>query len=607
MSFFDELKRRKVFKVGVGYLVVAWLIVQVASIGFPTFEAPPWALRVFILVILLGFPISLLFAWAFDVTPEGVKAERASVGNKRFLLVAVALVGLAFAWYFKGQPTYLEPPKAATTVTASAAEAPKPKAAINRKSIAVLPFTDLSPGKDQEYFSDGISEEILNALAQVKDLKVAGRTSSFHFKGKNDDLRAIGEALGVAHILEGSVRKQGDKVRITAQLIQASDGFHLWSESFDGDLSDVFELQERIARSITDKLQVILLEGQSKQLVAAPTQDIEAYTLYLQASQTFNRRDGTRWPEAIGQLEQAIALDPKFARAHSRLAALQALTGNYYPKREAMASAAAEEHARKATALDPGLAEPWAALGALRARQRRFVESMEASERALQLDPNDVTANFWNATIRCQIGYLELCSARLDRVLQLDPMLPNALSWRGRRYVEAGQLEAGEKMLRRSADAGLMHAGFALATLAEKRGDLDAARKYIVQGYTPLAGGFPAESIDVLVRGMYGNAQERATAIAAVDRYLAGKPRPVSSVVANAMLRLDPRRALREFGDAPTNNDSMFLPPLWQVPVAITAPEFPGFARRTGMAAAWDKFGPPDKCRKDEDGDYVCR
>jgi len=607
MSLFEELKRRKVFKVGVGYLVVAWLIIQVASIGFPTFEAPPWALRVFILVLLLGFPISLLFAWAFDVTPEGLKADRASTGNKRFLLVAVALVGLAFAWYFKGQPTYLEPPKATATVAAASAEAPKPKAAINKKSIAVLPFTDLSPLKDQEYFSDGISEEILNALAQVKDLKVAGRTSSFHFKGKNDDLRAIGEALGVAHILEGSVRKQGDKVRITAQLIQASDGFHLWSESYDGDLSDVFKLQENIARSITDKLQVILMEGQQKQLVAAPTQNIEAYTLYLQATQTFNRRDGTRWPEAIGQLEEALRLDPKFARAHSRLAAFQALAGNYYPEHEAAASAATESHARQAMALDPGLAEPWAAPGALHPRHRRFVEALEANERALKLDPDDVTANFWNGTILCQIGYLSRCDARLDRVLQLDPMLPNALSWRGRRYVESGQIDTGEKMLQRSADAGLAHAGFALAVLAEARGDLAAARKYMLQGYTPLSGGFPADSIELLVRGMYGNAQERAAAIASVERYLAGKPQPVSAVVASAMLRMDPGRALLLFGDAPTNNDSMFFGPMWHSPAALTAPEFPEFARRSGMAAAWDKYGPPDRCRKNEAGDYVCK
>jgi TolB-like protein len=471
----------------------------------------------------------------------------------------------------------------------------------------VLPFTDLSPGHDQEYFSDGMSEEILNALAQVQDLKVAGRTSSFHFKGRNDDLRAIGEALGVANILEGSVRKQGDKVRITAQLIQASDGFHLWSESYDGDLRDVFKLQERIARAITDKLQVILLKEQSQQLVSAPTQNVEAYTLYLQATQTFNRRDGARWPEAIAQLEAALRLDPGFARAHSRLATLQAVAGNYMPGQEAAAAAATEQHARKAIALDPGLAEPYAALSALYARQRRYVEAMQASEQALAIDPNDVTANFWNATILCQTGYLARCDRRLDRVLQIDPMLPNALSWRGRRYVDAGNIETGTRMLQRSADSGLAHAGFSLSQLAEKRGDLAQAQRYLLQANGPFVGGLPTGSNEILVHGIFGDGHARAAALALIDRYLAAKPAPASAVIAQALLRLDPRRALLAFGDAPTSNDSMFLTPLWENDAALARPEFAEFARRAGLARAWDKLGPPDRCRKNGAGDYVCQ
>src|SRR5207342_1397363 len=339
---------------------------------------------------------------------------------------------------------------------------------------------------------------------------------------------------------------------------------------------------------------------------AAPTQNIEAYTLYLQATQTFNRRDGSHWPQAIAELEQALKLDPGFARAHSRLAAVQALAGNYMPGSEAAAAADTEEHARKALALDPSLAEPWAALGALYARHRRFVEAMEANDHAITIDPNDVTANFWNGTVLCQIGYFARCEARLDRVLQLDPLMPNALSWRGRRYVDAGQLEVGEKMLQRSADVGLAHAGLALARLAEKRGDLVAARKYTLEGYAPLSFGLPAGASEILVRGMYGNAQERAAAMAFIERYLASKPKPVSAVVASALVRLDPRRALLEFQDAPPNNDSMFLSPLFENPAALALPEFAEFARRSGMARAWDKFGPPDMCRKNEAGDYVC-
>src|SRR5437868_10049979 len=261
MSLFTELTRRKVFKVGGAYLVVAWLAVQAASIGFPAFDAPPWALRIFILVALLGFPIALVFAWAFEFTPGGIKPESGTRSTRAILGVAAALSALAFFWYFKGQPSYREgTPLAATAATPALA------AAINQKSIAVLPFSDLSPAHDQDYFSDGMAEEILNALAQVKDMKVAGRTSSFFYKGKNEDLRAIGKALGVANILEGSVRKQGDKVCITAQLIRSDDDFHLWSQAYDGDLSDVFQLQERIARAITDQLKVVLSDDQKTHL-----------------------------------------------------------------------------------------------------------------------------------------------------------------------------------------------------------------------------------------------------------------------------------------------------------------------------------------------------
>src|SRR5688572_8339349 len=193
MSVIAELSRRKVFKVGAAYLVVAWLAVQAVSIGFPAFDAPPWALRVFILVAMLGFPAVLVMTWAFEVTPQGVKADTAAPGTKRVVASALGLIALALAWYFYGQP-------AIRRETAPAVPAAATTPAIPTKSIAVLAFTDLSPKHDQEYFSDGIAEEILNALAQVKDLKVAGRSSSFHYKGRNEDIRTIGKALGVAHV-----------------------------------------------------------------------------------------------------------------------------------------------------------------------------------------------------------------------------------------------------------------------------------------------------------------------------------------------------------------------------------------------------------------------
>ncbi len=611
MSLFDELKRRKVFKVGAAYLVVAWLSVQAASIGFPAFDAPPWALRIFILVIFLGFPISLVFAWAFEVTPDGLKTEGVR-GSKRFLLITAGLAALAFAWYFKGQPAYLDARQTQTvseTVSAGVAAAAAPSAPISKKSIAVLPFVNMSADKDQEYFSDGISEEILNALAQVKDLKVAGRTSSFQYKGKNNDLRAVGQALGVAHILEGSVRKQGDKVRITAQLIQTDSGFHLWSESYDGDLKDVFQLQESIARSITDKLQVILQGDQVQRLVEAPTKNTEAYTLYLQATQVFNRRDGARFPAAIAQLEQALKLDANFARAHARLAAMQSVAANYDPGVRDSAAKAVEEHARLATKLDPRLAEPHAALGALYTRQRRYVEAFESLDRALELDPNDVTANFWHATLLCTTGYLTKCDAELDRVLEIDPMMPNALSWRGRELVRTGDLAKAELLLRRSEDVGLAHAGLSLGVLADARGNQAEAEKYWALGNRPFLNEFPAGSAEIIAHGLYSDAAAKAKAIEVIDQYLATKPETLSAVAISALMQLgQPQRALALARRGITSNEAILLNPLWDnTGVGVrTSPEFIAFARDIGLVRLWDKLGPPDLCAKNGKGDYVC-
>ena len=296
-----------------------------------------------------------------------------------------------------------------------------------RKSIAVLPFTDLSPQRDQQYFSDGMSEEILNALAHVKELKVAGRSSSFAFRDRNQDIRSIGSTLGVAHIVEGSVRKQGDKVRISAQLVQVSDGFQLWSESYDGEVRDIFSLQERIARAITDQLQVVLQGEQKSRLVKVATTDSEAYGLFLQATAIFNRRDSARFTDAAAQLQEAVRLDPKFARAHARLASLSSIAPAYDVDLD-QDEGTVVRTAQRAINLDPTLAEPHAAIGQLLFTQRRYTEAHAAYKQALAIDDNDTVANFWLATLLCSAGQPEPSAALLDKVLATDPMLPNALA-----------------------------------------------------------------------------------------------------------------------------------------------------------------------------------
>ncbi|WP_146908520.1 hypothetical protein [Arenimonas daejeonensis] len=323
MSLLTELGRRNVIRMAGLYLVGAWLVVQVAETVLPAFDVPGWVLRALIILLAIGFVPALVVSWVFELTPEGLKRDRGPVPDKpmaartgrrmdRLLLVGLGLVTVliladrfwpstpeisALAGSEAGSgplsPAADDPSSAETAGEGEpASESPAPAA---RKSIAVLAFADLSPEQDQEYFSDGMAEEILNALAQVPGLKVTGRTSSFHFKGRDEDLRTIGEVLGVEHILEGSVRKQGNQVRITAQLVQASDGFHVWSQVYDGELSDVFELQERIAHAIADKLKLVLQDGPSQRLVTASTSSPEAYEKYLQATAIINRRQAPRF------------------------------------------------------------------------------------------------------------------------------------------------------------------------------------------------------------------------------------------------------------------------------------------------------------------------
>ena len=241
-NFFAELKRRKVFKVGAAYLVAAWLVVQAASIGFPAFDAPPWVLRIFILVALLGFPIAVVMAWVFDLTPEGVKLDADTSGSKRLFAAATLLIVLALGWYFYGQPSF----RKGDVTTPSIAD---------KKSIAVLPFDNLSRDPDNAYFCEGVQDEILTRLAKVADLKVISRTSTQHFKSTPDNLPQIAKQLGVAHILEGSVQKAGDQVRVNVQLINALTDAHLWADTYDRKLTDIFAVESEIAKTIAETLQ----------------------------------------------------------------------------------------------------------------------------------------------------------------------------------------------------------------------------------------------------------------------------------------------------------------------------------------------------------------
>ena len=449
MSLISELKRRNVFKVGGAYLVIAWLSVQAASIGFPAFDAPPWVLRVFILISLLGFPIAVVMAWIYEVTPDGVKADASGQGSKRVFAGVAILFVLAIGWYFYGQPSFRKGD--ATPVTTSAS-VPIAGAVTPKKSIAVLAFTDLSPNHDQDYFSDGIAEEILNALAQVQDLKVAGRTSSFYYKGRNEDLRTIGKALGVANVLEGSVRTQGNKVRITAQLIRSEDGFHLWSETYDGDLSDVFKLQENIARSITSQLQAVLAGKQAERLVDSGTKNPEAYALYLQARAAYRAR-GSNVQRSIDLYHAALKLDPNFAPAWAGLCGSLNVLPFYLSANESARIPQirndAEAAGKRAVELAPDLASGHLMLGNLYTNEWRWADAEPHFQRALSLAPSDPEFYFAYTDWLSAQGRSEDALQSARKAVELDAMAPMArnlygylLSYSGRHDESVAQMQA---------------------------------------------------------------------------------------------------------------------------------------------------------------------
>ncbi len=318
MSLFAELKRRNVFRVGAAYVVVAWLLVQVADLLFPIFGAPEWTLRIFVIVLALGLPLALLFAWAFELTPDGVKREKdidrsasitRSTGRKLDFVIIAALV-VALGYFIWERQARVETPQ------------PDAQASVaSKRSIAVLPFVNMSADPENEYFADGLSEELLNQLAQIPDLQVAGRTSSFSFKGKNEDLRVIGNTLNVGNLLEGSVRRQGNTVRVTAQLIRVDDGFHLWSNSYDRSMDDVFVIQDDIASNVANALKIVLDDDSWQRMQQAGVRNVDAFVEFQKGRELFDQAHSgsdlmPKLREGIVHFDRAIALVPDFAAAH---------------------------------------------------------------------------------------------------------------------------------------------------------------------------------------------------------------------------------------------------------------------------------------------------
>jgi TolB-like protein/Flp pilus assembly protein TadD len=428
-QFFAELKRRHVFKVTGIYGIVAFGVLQVADIALPRLGLPDWTVTFMLAVILLAFPVVLIIAWAFEVTPEGVKKTDAAAPGEIEAIVAapmsqrwpigllglVGVVALLGGGWWIGRST--APGASQSTEAPAGADvrlAMTDFADDDRASIAVLPFADMSAAQDQEYFGDGMTEEILNTLAKIRELRVAGRTSAFAYKGQNKDLREIGAELGVAYIVEGSVRKESDDLRITAQLIDAADGSHLWSDSYDRPLANVFEIQREIAEAIAEELRIPL--GLESEDLVQPTADLEAYDLYLAGRGRVRLRED-QLDEAVEFFEAAIVRDPTWAPAWAGLAEAQELSG-WWPESwesepadrdEYRAVRAdfwqeAEESARRALELDPDNSSALVALGSVLRNRFDWEASEEAYLQALARDPDNPEAYQQYGTMLLEMG-----------------------------------------------------------------------------------------------------------------------------------------------------------------------------------------------------------
>jgi len=473
LSFFTELKRRNVYKVAAAYAVVAWLLMQVASQIFPFFDIPNWVVRLVVLLLVIGFPIALIIAWAFETTPEGIKrtevADAAGQRSRGVAWIYVVLIGaaLSLGLFFVGRYTARN---AAPQQSGAAVSIPE-------QSIAVLPLINESGDPKDEYFSDGLSEELIAALAQISGLKVIGRSSSFRFKDRKEEPKTIGQKLGVSTLLEGTVRKQGDRVRIVAALVNAADGIQLWTRTFDRQLKDIFTVQEEIARAVAESLKVTLLGSDSRSTQASTTDNAEAHNAYLQGHFYLVRRNVEDFRKAIDYYDQAIQLDPNYALAYAERAEAWAFMGDLTGQRPT-AYPKARTDAEKAVAIAPTLAEARAALGwVLCLADWKFAEGLAELNRAKELSPTNPTANDLLARIIVYLGRFDEAERQARQAVELDPLSTVTQGNLARVLFYAGKLDEADTAARKAAELQPTGAGTRRfqVLIAAQRGDGEAA------------------------------------------------------------------------------------------------------------------------------------
>ncbi|MFT5501104.1 MAG: TolB-like protein [Woeseiaceae bacterium] len=626
MSFFGELQRRNVVRVGIAYVVIGWALAQVAELAFDAFAAPDWVLKSFLFVLLLGLPLALFFAWAFEMTPEGVKREKdvdrsqsitTQTGRKLdFIIIAVLAIGIGLLLVDKfmlgGQSAAVD----SSANTGDAGVSAEIEVVATEQSIAVLPFVNMSDDKD--YFADGLSEELLNLLAKIPDLKVAGRTSSFVFKNKTEDLRAIGDALGVATVLEGSVRRSGDRLRITAQLIKVDDGFHLWSETYDRQMADIFDIQDDVANAIVQALRLQLAPR-----TARPTDNSDAYALYLEALPYVAVNDDLDILDIVpALLDEAIALDPTFARAYE----LKALT--YWATGGDLIDAAAGQAltyaaATKAIELDPTLTLAGLLADDSNPDQFSWKMMIDAIEEALRAAPDEYNFLRMISNQLLFTGYYKESLSLAQRMVEVEPLSSLGYFRRALAYSALDRRAEARDSFQRAADLGATYYEWSIALDQMAAGEFDAGITTLENMKDEYIGWRPDEAREILAAVSAGENVAAAIGALANDEtanttnaLAAGDSNSSSATSTNywyMVLGYDDEywqiindiRAQEESGWS--NAEYLYLFGLAHSHSGFSAhPMYLEFAKNEGLIELWDVRGPPDHCSKDS-GEWICK
>jgi TolB-like protein/tetratricopeptide (TPR) repeat protein len=609
MSFWGELKRRNVVKVGIAYAIAAWLIIHPVDIIFPTLHLPEWTTTFVTALFIIAFPFVLIFAWIYEITPEGLKHTKEVPLSKsialltgkgiNYIITGLLVVAVAYIIFDK---FYLDRRAIKTEQVPAVSDIEKAK-----KTLAVLPFEDLSSESDQRYFVDGLSEEILNSLAQIPDLTVIARTSSFSFKGTNKTIQEIANVLGVDNILEGSVRKAGNALRITAQLVKAVDGSHLWSKTYDRELKDIFAIQEDIATSVTDELKMTLGIGKSFKPLGG-TDNMEAYELYMiakgQHNDLFSKAsfNDKEWNHVVELIDSVIALDPGYVLAWALKAKIHIFISVFGPSSLAAAEQdAGLKAALRAVELEPDLADAYASLGIVRIARGELIEGGLAYRKALELTTEPLSGKEYSiATFYLSVGNFKRANELLEEMRQNDPLNKEVHSAYLLSFGFLGDIQQAEKEYEHGrALFGDQWSFGNLYITGLRLGEGDVVSRNTIVFSDPI--------FDVVRQYL----DSREDGLKKLRRYYTNEDN-LSSVdlyeISWCAAYFDDPEFAMDVLKKSVSIDATGLFVVWGPVMQETRqlPRFKKFIKEIGLVDYWNKFGWPDLCRPVGDGDFVC-